>query len=205
MPLHLTRRDAVLAAGLLPLLPRPARAAPGIGTAAEVAGTAVLTHQGTAAPMLAGAMLAEGDTAETGDDGLALLILEADTRLNMGPATSVVLARYLAEVGGTITLGGAAGGTLVFDRPDDRPPIDLKIDTAFGTLGVRGTRFFAGPSRGSFAVFCQRGRVSVTQGGSALTLNPGEGVNLAASGLSPVTAWAAPRIAEAFALAGVAP
>ena len=203
--LRLTRREVVLAAGLLPLLPSAARAADGIGTAAEVAGTARLTHQGTAVPMVAGAALAEGDMAETGEDGLALLILESDTRLNMGPATSVVLARYLAEVGGTITLGGAAGGALVFDRPDDRPPIDLAIDTAFGTIGVRGTRLFAGPSGGSFAVFCQRGRVSVTQGETQRILEPGDGVDLGAATVSPVAQWGAPRIAAAFALVGLTP
>lgn len=203
--IRLTRRNALLAAGLVPLAPRLARAGAPIGTAAAVSGRAVLQHAGSTAPLTAGAPLAEGDTAETGADGLALLVLETETRLNLGPETSVVLARYLAEMGGTITLGGAQGGALVFDRADDRPPIDLTFDTAFGQIGVRGTRFFAGPSRGAFAVFCQRGRVTVANAGQSRSLGPGEGVTLTAGAPDEVSTWGAPRIAEAFALLGLTP
>ncbi|MBE2277926.1 MAG: FecR domain-containing protein [Rhodobacteraceae bacterium] len=203
--IRLTRRHTLLGAGLLPFLPGPVLANTPIGTAAEVTGDASLTHEGAVAAMAPGAALAEGDLAETGTDGLALLILETDTRLNMGPVTSVVLAKYLADVGGTITLGGADGGALVFDRPEDLPPIDLTFDTAFGQIGVRGTRFFAGPSRGTFAVFCQRGRVTVVNAGTTRDLGPGDGVNLSDGAPSEVAQWKPERIAEAFALVGLAP
>lgn len=198
---RLTRRHAMLAASLWPLLPRLAAAATRIGTAAEVTGSALLRSGGAAAALTPGAPLAEGDTAETGPDGLALLILETETRLNLGPETSVVLTKYLAEMGGTLTLGGA----LVFDRADDRPPIDLTFDTAFGQIGVRGTRFFAGPSQGEFAVFCQRGRVTVANAGETRSLGPGEGVALTEGAPGAVAPWKPARIAQAFALVGLTP
>lgn len=200
MPI-LTRRSALLAAGLLPLMPRLARAAAPIGTVAEVTGSATLIHAGQEAPMMVGQMVEEGDTAQTGEEALALLILNEDTKINMGPATSVVLAKYLAEVGGTIQVGGA----ILFDRPDELPPVDLTFETAYGQIGVRGTRFFVGPSKGEYAVFCDRGRVTVSNMGVTRELKPGDGVNMAVGAApSDISQWGAPRIQAAFESVGVA-
>lgn len=201
----LTRRatllsTGLLASGLLPLVPRAARAAEPIGTVAEVTGEGLLIREGTEGALAAGLPVMEGDTAITEENALALLILEEDTRISMGPAATVVLQKYLAEVGGTIQIGGA----IVFDRAEDRPPIDLTFATAYGELGVRGTRFFVGPSRGEYAVFCQRGRVTVSNAGVTRELGPGDGVNMA-EGAAPseVTQWGDARIAEAFASLGL--
>ncbi|MCB6177794.1 FecR family protein [Rhodobacter sp. Har01] len=199
---RLTRRAALLAAGVLPFLPRRAQAQTPIGSVAEVTGEATLVHDDAPAPMSAGMALAEGDTALTGENALALLILETDTRVNMGAATTVVLSRYLADVGGEIQVGGA----IVFDRPEGLAPVDLTFDTGFGQIGVRGTRFFVGPSRGEYAVFCDRGRVVVTNAGVTRELGPGDGVNLTADGPpSEVAQWGAPRVQEAFESVGLTP
>ncbi|MGA0540654.1 hypothetical protein [Neotabrizicola sp. VNH66] len=203
---HLTRRSTLLGAALVPLLPHLARAEAPIGLAQEVSGAASLTHMGQTLPMAPGDKLSDGDTVATGEAALALLILQEDTKLNLGPATEVVLTSWLADVGGEITLSGASGGALVFDRDDSLPPVDLVFETGFGEIGVRGTRFFAGPSRGVWAVFCQRGQVAVTGAGVTRVLNPGDGVELAA-GAAPgeVVVWGAARVEEAFASLGLTP
>ena len=59
-------------------------------------------------------------------------------------------------------------GDMVFDRPEGTPKIDLTIRTTFGQIGVRGTKFFTGKSRGNFAVFVEHGLVEVKMGGEAL-------------------------------------
>lgn len=199
---RLSRRSALIVAGLLPLLPRRARANTPVGTVAEVTGDATLTRDGTTQPLTPGTALSEGDTALTAENALALLILESDTRINMGAASSVVLSRFAAATGGSLNVSGA----IVFDRPEDLPPIDLAFETAFGQIAVRGTRFFVGPSKGAYAVFCQRGRVTVTAAGTTRDLGPGDGVDLA-EGAPPgeVGQWGEPRIRAAFESVGLTP
>ena len=84
------------------------------------------------------------------------------------------------------------------------PKIDLSMRTAFGMIGVRGTKFFAGPNRGVFAVFVEHGLVEVTGGGVTREVGMGEGVEIAQPGAAPseVTAWGQERINEAYASAG---
>lgn len=202
---HLSRRALLALSACLPALPflaRPAIAFTGLGEAVEVTGDGTLIRNGAETRLTPGTDLQEGDDVLTGENALALLVLERDTKINMGPVSRIMLASYLADAGGTITVGGA----IVFDRPEDMPPINLTFVTAFGEIGVRGTRFFFGPSRGGPAVFVQRGRVTVTNAGVTRELGAGDGVDMA-DGAAPseVVQWKEPRIVEAFALVGLTP
>ena len=198
-----TRRTVIHGLAACSLLPARALAATPIGAATDVAGPATLRHAGAEGALAAGAALHDGDAVRTGDGARADLLLNTATRLTLGPGAEVVLERWLAEVGGEIRLGGP----MVFDRPDDLGKIDLTVQTAFGSIGVRGTRFFAGPSNGVFAVFVSRGAVAVSAGGVTRALGPGDGVNLPGGGAAPteVVQWGAPRIAAAFAQVGLTP
>jgi len=202
---QLSRRAILaLSAGLpaLPFLGRPAAAFTGIGEAIEVTGKGTLVRDGAETGLMPGTALQEGDDVLTGENALALLVLESDTSINMGPDSRIMLANYLADAGGTILVGGA----IVFDRPDDMPPMDLTFVTEFGEIGVRGARFFIGPSRAALAVFVQRGRVTVTNAGVTRELAAGDGVDLAIGAApSDVVQWKEPRIVEAFALVGLTP
>jgi hypothetical protein len=193
-------RRAALAA---PLALWPARllAQDGIGTTTRLVGSGRLVHGGAQVPLAVGAMLAEGDRVRIGAAAVAQLKLNTDTFINMGPETEVTIDRYLADVGGTITLGGA----IVFDRDDGLPPVDLAFQTEFGQIGVRGTRFFFGPSKGiAGTVFVDRGQVTVTNAGVTRRLRAGDGVDMVAGGPpSEVAQWKAPRIEAAFALVGL--
>ena len=95
---------------------------------------------------------------------------------------------------------------MVFDRDDSLGPVDLTFQTEFGQIGVRGTRFFFGPSNSTAAVFVGRGRVDVTNAGVTRQLRAGDGVDMAAGQPpSEVARWKQPRIDAAFALVGMAP
>jgi hypothetical protein len=198
-----TRRTVIATLAACALLPGRAQAAVPIGAATGVAGPATLRHAGGEGALAVGNPLHEGDAVRTGDGGQADLLLNTATRLTLGPGAEVMLDRWLAEVGGEIRLGGP----MVFDRPDDPGKIDLTVQTAFGSIGVRGTRFFAGPSNGVFAVFVSRGAVAVSAGGVSRALGPGDGVNLPGGGAPPteVARWGAARIAAAFAQVGLVP
>ncbi len=196
------RRTLILSAAALPLATRLVASTGGdtLGEVRETSGQGALRRGDAVLDLTPGLPLIEGDLAETGENGLALLWLNERTQIQMGPASSIELASFLGEVGGTITLGGA----MVFDRPEDLPPLNLTFVTAFGEIGVRGTRFFAGPSRGDFAVFVERGSVEVRGAGEVRVLSPGEGCTMH-EGAAPgeVVAWGEGRIVEAFASVGL--
>lgn len=197
-------RRALLATPALVLMPATLRAAEPIGAAVTVRGEAHLATAAGVAALRPADPLALGDTVSTGADGVAALELRQQTLVQIGPQASLTLDRFIAETGGVITLGG---GGMVFDRPDDLPPIDLAVRTAFARIGVRGTRFFAGPSKGVFGVFVQRGSVQVMAGGARRRLGAGEGVDIARPGAvpGPVSGWKPARIAAAFASVGLRP
>ena len=72
----------------------------------------------------------------------------------------------------------------------------MKIKSPYGLIAVRGTKFFAGPSNGVFAVFVDHGTVVVSAGGSDVVLRAGEGTDLNSRGANPtgVLRWGKARI-----------
>ena len=180
---------------------RPALANSPVGSAMMVEGEVSLRRGSLEAALQVGDAINLHDFVVTRKDGLALLMLERDMRINLGGETEFAVDEFVVGQSGTIQLGGA----MVFDRPEGLPPVDLVIQTAFAQIGVRGTRFFAGPSQGRFAVFVDRGTVSVAAAGTERVLGPGDGVDFANPGDPPgdVVQWGAPRIAEAFASLGL--
>jgi ferric-dicitrate binding protein FerR (iron transport regulator) len=174
----------------------PAAAAPEVGHVMAVSG------QGYAGNTPVRRLRAEdslqmGDRVWTETESRASLMLDLGAVVHMGPEAHLILDRFVAESRGVLTLGG---GAIVFDRDDELPRINLQIRSAFAQIGLRGTRFFAGPNRGVFAIFVERGSVRVVAGGERVILRDGDGVDIAAPGAqaSEVTRWQPPRIAEAF-------
>ncbi len=126
------------------------------------------------------------------------LRLGEHNRIHLGPGARLVIDRFLAEAGGELTL---QSGAMVFDRPEDASKTDIEVQTVFGLIGVRGTRFFAGPSNGVFGVFCERGAVSVRAAAIERLLGPGDGVDIEGAGDAPseVRKWGRARVDAAFA------
>lgn len=198
----LTRR-LILAFPAMSLLVRPALAAPPIGALRQVTGHGQLMRAGAGQDLRAGAALMEGDEVATMAASSAGLELFRATQVILGAEARLTIDRFTADLGGVITIGGA----MVFDRPDDLPKIDLTVQSAFAQIGVRGTRFFAGPSKGVHGIFVARGAVEVRAGGETRRLGPGEGVDITSPGAAPsaVAQWKAPRIVAAFASVGLTP
>ncbi len=197
-------RRTFIAGGILALtaFPGPTRAAAVIGTVDEARGTVSRRARGKLAAMRAGADVMDRDVILTGDGSFAEMTLGQATKLLLGSRTELLVDSFIANQGGTIELGT---GGMIFDRPEQQPKIDLTVRTAFGMIGVRGTKFFAGPNRRPFAVFVERGLVSFTAAGVTRQVGAGEGVDVAAPGEppGPVVRWGEARIREAYASIGV--
>ncbi|MDQ0318800.1 hypothetical protein QO002_000938 [Pararhizobium capsulatum DSM 1112] len=190
---------AIAAGGLFAL---PTRAGTVIGTASDIRGVVKRKRQQSNEGLATGAEIMEKDLVATGADGFADLKLEGDTRILLGNQSELLLDSFIANQGGTLELGM---GQMVFDRPEGLPKVDLALRTTFGMIGVRGTKFFCGPSRGVFGVFVEHGQVAVEGGGVTQLVGPGEGVEIAHPGEAPnkPVLWKEPRIVEAYASVGL--
>lgn len=173
-----------------------------IGRAVEITGEVTRRQAERLEDLKAGASLMDRDFVKTGRESFAALELGDDTNLLLGSETELLIDTFIAGQGGTIELGT---GQMVFDRPEGLAKIDFTVRTAFGMIGVRGTKFFAGPSRGAFAVFVEHGLVEVSGGGVTRQVGPGQGVDIAAPGAVPteVAQWGEARIREAYASVGI--
>lgn len=205
-----TRREALGLAGAFALAHAlPAYASDEIGEVIDVKGEVMKTQNEIETAIRTGAPLVNNDLVATGSKSFASMQLGADTRIIMGEKTEVLLDSFLAEQGGIIEL---VSGDMVFDRPDGAPKIDLTIRTTFGQIGVRGTKFFTGKSRGNFAVFVEHGLVEVKSGNTLRKVGPGEGVDIATDAktrsmfggdISDTRKWGKGRIEEAYKTVGL--
>ncbi|THK34894.1 iron dicitrate transport regulator FecR [Ensifer sp. MPMI2T] len=182
---------------------RSAHAAPNsvVGKAQTIRGN-VRRRQGEDEARLAvGGDVLDNDYVSTSTNSFADLAL-SETRILLGPQTELLIDSFIAGQGGTLELGL---GRMVFDRPEGLSKVDVAVRTAFGMIGVRGTKFFCGPSRAAFAVFVERGAVSVQGGGVTRTVTAGQGVDFARPGAAPSepTNWGQTRIREAYASVGL--
>lgn len=173
-----------------------------IGKAVEITGDVTRKQAERLEGLKAGASLMDHDFVKTGKVSFASLELGDDTSLLLGSETELLIDTFIAGQGGVIELGT---GQMVFDRPEGLAKIDLTVRTAFGMIGVRGTKFFCGPNRGVFAVFVEHGQVSVDGGGVRRLVGAGEGIEIARPGDVPTQTvkWKEARIVEAYASAGL--
>jgi hypothetical protein len=139
----------------------------------------------------------EADLIKTRDGTRLGLRLGARTTLKLGSNGSVRLNKYLMDAGGEIDL---ESGAIQFERTGPPAKTELQIKSPYGLIIVRGTRFFAGPSKGAFGVLVGSGRVTVTSGGVTVVVGAQQGTDIARPGAapSPPKRWAGPRVADAL-------
>ena len=150
--------------------------------------------------MSAGMAIHLGDRARTGDESRAHLGFGTATEVHLGPKSELLIDGFIAESGGVIHLDGA----LVFDRPEGVADPEAVVETQFGRIGVRGTKFIIIPEEGGLGVFVERGLVEVTGydlAASTVALRAGFGTFIPAIGAPPERArqWGESRVSAAFA------
>jgi ferric-dicitrate binding protein FerR (iron transport regulator) len=173
-----------------------------VGEAANVRGKVAARRSGKVMNLAAGAGVRLKDSVQTSSKSFAQLDFTGGTTVHMGSKARLVIDQFVANAGGVLQLGE---GALVFDRAESLPKIDLTVRSRFGQIAVRGTRFFAGPSKGVFGVFVERGAVEVTAAGVSRRLEAGDGVDIKAPGQPPgeVKKWGKARIDAALASVGL--
>lgn len=139
-----------------------------------------------------------GEWLSTDEQSRMTLRLAQNITLMLGALTRL---RLDARRVGAVTTIHLAGGALLYDHRADGLGGEARIESPYGLIEVRGTRFFAGPSEDVFGVFVAEGVVDVTAAGRTVTLQRGQGTDIAALGEPPdrPREWSARRIRWAFA------
>jgi hypothetical protein len=134
---------AGIAAAVLALA--PATAADRIGQVKVVSGEASIERGGARSAAEAGAALCEGDRVETGADSAIGMTFTDNSRMSLGPNSSLVLENYAFNRPGRqngfdarLARGSlsAASGEIVKARP-----LAMRVLTPTTVLGVKGTEF----------------------------------------------------------------
>ncbi len=201
MPLRidLNRRQVMLTTSAV-MFPLPIWAGSDVGVVETTEGKAWAAGS-PARDLVAQAAVFLGDEIGTGAGSRLAMLLAGTTRILMGPQATLIIDQFTAEAGGELVLGA---GAMLFDRDEGAPKTPVQLSTAFGLIAVRGTRFFAGPSKDKFGVFVERGEVRLSGGGIEVAILPGFGSDIAAPGQAPSqpAPWKQARIDEAMALVG---
>ena len=168
------------------------------GRVDDVSGQAMAELRRASRRLALGESVFVGDTVTTAEASRVALMVGAATNIRLGPEARLRIDRFIMNAGGSLVL---QSGPMTFNRPPGAAPQPMTIRGAFGMIAVRGTHFFAGPSRGRTGVVVIRGSVSVRSGGETVILNDGEGTDIVTFGAKPSkpAPWSADRINEALA------
>lgn len=166
------------------------------GKVDEVIGVVTAEGKDRQRPLAAQETVFVGDTVATGNASKLGMRLGQETMLRLGELARIKIDRFLVNAGGTIQLNA---GPMLLDKSKTTPPINIR--SPFGLISVRGTRLFAGPSKGVFGVFVVNGVVTVTGGGKTVSVAEGFGTDVAKRGGAPTTPvrWGEERIRLALA------
>jgi hypothetical protein len=167
------------------------------GSVEDIRGEAYAVREAERRELERTAPLFINELVGTGANSRLTMRLGRDTTLRLGEQARLTLDRLLVNAGGEITL---QTGPILFNRPPGSAPARMQIQTSYGLIAVRGTRFFAGQSAGVFGVFVERGSVVVSAASRNVTLRAGQGTNIAAPGDAPTPAapWKPERIRAAL-------
>jgi hypothetical protein len=196
----MSRRRIIAALISIGMFPSPALAA-AAGAVKTSVGANSAEVDGIRRRLRAGAELFVGDLVRTETPSRLVMLLGKATRVCLGGDAEFHIDRFIAGVSGEFHL---EGGALLLDHDAHVPGADLQIHSPYGTVAVRRSRFFAGPSDGAFGVFVTRGSVQFTAGGTTVRLQAGEGTDVRRPGDPPGRArqWAKARLVQALSDVG---
>lgn len=129
------------------------------------------------------------DLLETRGQARLAVALVDGTMLTLGENASLRIDEFVYEPEnktGKLGLSVLEGAFLfVGGETENMQDSQVKIDTAVGTLGVRGTTVWGGRIDGSFGVLVVEGRVTVRNDAGEVSLEAGEGTMIDAMDAAP--------------------
>ncbi len=177
-----------------------------VGTVIAVEGLAGTGSGEDAAALEAGQNVYLNDTIETGPDSKLLILLNDDAELTLGENARLIVDEYVLDAavpdnskGRLSVLRGAflfASGLM-----GQTPSPDIEIETAYGSIGIRGTTVWGGTIDDVYSVFVPEGSASFATDRGKIIIREGEGSSARSRRAIPgrSTVWSAEKIARAVA------
>src|SRR5215467_6355557 len=177
-----------------------------IGTVSRIEGEASGLRGGGTRPLGLNASVILNETVSTGAAARLEVTFKDNTRLTLGENAKLTLDRYVfnpAARRGTIRFRLVGAFRFISGQVSKLARSDVSVTTPVATIGIRGTEFWGGPvDDQSLGVFLIEGAVRVSNAAGARILNrPGQGTNIARSGVAPgpVTFWPQDKVNRAIA------
>ncbi len=122
---------------------RPAMAQTSAGSFSSVSGQVQIQRAGAAIGAAAGVGVNVGDRIMTGGDGHAVIVLNDQSRLELGPASSITLDEFTISGGATSTRVSLFSGVLrsLVNASSGGAPANYQVHTPNAVAAVRGTKF----------------------------------------------------------------
>jgi hypothetical protein len=199
------RIPALLAALCLLAVAGPAAAAEAIGSVTRIEGEARGKLNGNDVTIRFGAEILLDEQLTTGAGARLEVTFVDGTKLTVGEKATLTVDRFLYRPRG---LGNAFNAVVtgpfrfVSGKLGKTAASSAQVQTAFATIGIRGTNFWGGPIDGHSGVVLLSGAVTVgNSAGSVELTRPGQGTDIAGPAAPPgaVKIWPREKVARALA------
>lgn len=178
-----------LAAGLMTAAAWAAGERPQVGAVKQIEREATATYEAETRSLAVEEVVFFEDLLETADQARLAVKLKDDTMLTLGENASLRIDEFVyapESDTGELALSVLEGAFLfVGGKTEDTAESRVQIDTAVGTLGVRGTTVWGGRIDGSFGVLVAQGSVTVRNAAGEVALEAGEGTMIDAMDAAP--------------------
>lgn len=177
------------AAGIMTQTAWAAGQRPQVGGVDRVLGEATATYEADKRRLVVTDPVFFQDLLATTGAARLAVTLEDGTKLTLGENGSLRIDEFVyapESNSGRLGLSVLEGAFLfVGGKTEDMEDSKVEIDTAVGTLGVRGTTVWGGRIDGSFGVFVSEGKVTVRNSAGEVNLGTGEGTMIEAMDARP--------------------
>jgi hypothetical protein len=179
-----------------------------VGTIIEVEGSATMTRPGQAAVAAKTEMPVHmNDVIDTAAGAKADILFIDNTEVTLGEKAQLKVDEYVYDPDNMNANKGRfsipqGAFQFVTGQIDKISNPDVKIGTAYGAIGVRGTTIIGGDVDESYGVFVKDGAADVINNGGKVRLGAGEGTSLLGRDRAPAAAkrWSPEKIGKAFGL-----
>jgi len=169
------------------------------GTAVGVRPEALARAGSAERTLVVGTDVSVGETIVTGPSGTVQLLFDDQTRLVVGPRSSLQIETYLlAGTGADKFAVNALAGTFRFISGNSPKPV-YSIDTPTASIAVRGTRFDLTVGGGQSLVMLFDGALRLCQGASCVDLTDRCDIGAGVGGNANLFTWSDPERSGAAA------
>lgn len=176
-----------------------------VGTLAETEGSVTLIRVGEVPrPLSVDDEIYLNDVVETGDESRAHILFIDDTELTLGANTHMAIDDYVFDEDNPSGNSGKFNflrGTFIFVSGliTKLSAPDVTLETAYGSIGIRGTTVWGGDIDNEYGVFVADGEVSVKTRRGQVRVRTGEGTSMTGRNARPGRAqkWGEAKIERA--------